>query len=282
VSTIAALVALPGPAEAKYNACNGHGWPWLAPVGPAPRNMKLWLGDLEDLAGAELRIRGPGVDRLLTTPMAADYLDLGLLPAHATYELSVPALGGWVAGRFTTGGAPDHAPPRAPRIRGLAIAHPSDREHAAADDRLDQPEAPDWGFHQANDLALELDLSEDTAVLDVTVADGVGVVHRVVWRDDLGSLGRSSCAPWHHLRVGANACVTVRPIDLAGNVGAPATACTTVRDRPGDSRQVPLPQRKFPAPHEPAPAPAPGPPLIAAIAACLAPWLARFRLCAHG
>jgi hypothetical protein len=280
---VAVLIALTGAAEAKYDPCSSTGEFWLAPSGPVPRNAKVWLSyfDACSTAAWSYRVRGPGVDRIVRAPPGSlDVLDLGSLAPGATYELTLDLArypGDVHIGTFTTTADEDHLPPVTPVFRSLAIAHLADREHGPRDDRPDDPDVwfPDGA--PANDVAMDLDLSDDTVFLDITVRTETSSHHIVLWREDLPLLGRTECGPQFHLAAGAHACLSIRAIDLAGNLGAPATRCTSVVDRPGDTARTIAPMLQFPPPAPHAPAPPPGWAIGTLIAAGLAGWLVRRR-----
>src|SRR5678815_4744549 len=98
------VLALTADAVAKYNPCRSTGEVWLAPPDRMPRNAKLWLARNE-LSGEAIRIRGPGVDRVVHQRKDEPFVDLGVLEGHAIYELTVERWG-WRFARFETDDAP--------------------------------------------------------------------------------------------------------------------------------------------------------------------------------
>jgi hypothetical protein len=249
---LSVLLAIGGTAEAKYNPCRSTGELWLAPSGSVARNAKLWLA-FEEWREVTYRVRGGGIDRIVRARDWPLFLDLGVLAPATTYEVRVVSWADFPIARFTTGASTDDAPPPAPVIRSLTIAHPSDHLHAAPDDPGIDPGPYLDAFPDlpANDLAIDAALPADTVFVDVTIRDATSVHHAVLWRDDLRLLGRTRCGPQFHLPAGTNACVSLRAIDRAGNLGAAATRCADVIDRPGDTRRALIPLSRFRRPTAP-------------------------------
>jgi len=229
---VGVLLVLASPALAKYDPCSSRGAPWLLSE-LLPSNAKIWLANTE-LAVRSIRVRGGGIDRVVKPTMQRGIrvLDLGVLAPGELYELAMNDWD-WTFGWFITTGE-DHTAPQPPSIRALALTHPSDRDHSASDDAAE----PDFLRTPANDLAIDLELSDDTVLLDVELSDGVSpVLHTLMWREDLPLFGRTSCGPQVHLVAGARACLSIRAVDVAGNTSDAALRCTTVADVPGDSRR---------------------------------------------
>jgi hypothetical protein len=228
---------------------------WLAPSGPVPRNVKLWLARGE-LLDSPLRLRGRGGDRLLPRDPTSWYDGFvafapGPLAPDEPYELSAETWG-WTFGSFTTTDDEDHEPPRTPVVRSFEVAHLSDLDHSTADDPPDSPAIDTHWMHgvaraaPANDIAIDLDLSDDTVFVDVELSDGAARFHAVMWPGDLDLLGRTACGPQVHVHAGATPCLAIRAIDLAGNISEPARRCTIAVDRPGQTTTEPRRSAGFP------------------------------------
>lgn len=227
-------LATPQLAWAKYDPC-GH-IAVLEPAGRAPRNARIWMWKGGD---ERLRIRGSGVDRALARPEGSRSgiaaFDPGVLGSDERYQIQLVGDGyAWTLGELATGGELDLSPPRAPGFSALAITQLLDPRQFG-DDGSGAGGIDGFG-EPASDIATALDLSADTVALDIAFNDSIE--HFMVPADDPGMLGRSRCGPGRRFRVGANICMSIRAIDLAGNRSAAATRCTTVGGRIADVRRA--------------------------------------------
>jgi hypothetical protein len=75
--------------------------------------------------------------------------------------------------------------------------------------------------------------------LDLAFDDSTA--HFIVPRDEPGRIGRDRCGPGRRFRVGAQICMSIRAIDLAGNRSDAATLCTTVGGQIGDTARTASP-----------------------------------------
>lgn len=243
---VVGVLVMSSSAEAKYDPC-GSLTAVFDPPARVPRNAKLWLWDGSSME--RLRIRGHGIDRPFGPPHAGSgsrlsYFDPGLLEPGGTYAIEV--VGEW--GRYKLGelaltSEEDHEPPRAPQLRALTIT------------QLIAPGQPvsTFGPGPASDIVMDLDLPDDAFALDISYDDST--VHGLVPREDIGRLGRNLCGPERSFRVGARTCVSIRAIDIAGNVSPPATRCATVAAGVGDTSRTAhthtWPRRQRPPRHAP-------------------------------
>ncbi len=252
-----AVVALGGRAEAKYDGdpCHhGGGQYALSSPEPVPRNAKLWLAEPFRLPASHFRVRGPGVDRIVTRERWGDFADLGELEPDARYVVTVPELGGFELAVFETSSDDDTAAPPAPELRSVAV-EASGRTTRRYDDFA--------RGNVADVVGLDVGLSDDTAFVELD--DSSGRARHTLWRGDLELLGRTTCGPTADIR-DDRACVTIRAVDLAGNRSAPVTRCAVVAPASAFSDRQPIPLRAFPPP-------APKGSRVPVVAAILA-WLA--------
>ncbi len=278
---IAGVLATSQPAWAKYDPCGYASV--LEPDGRAPRNAKIWTWH----GGADwLRVRGPGVDRAISPSFAGSRdglgaFDPGLLERDGIYRIvDVWDPGGqhaWTLGELAAGSELDLVPPRTPGFHALAITQLVDpREPLELDGSSGSGGFDGFGGFDvpASDIATALDLSGDTIALDVTFDDSPD--HHIMPPEDPGMLGRNRCVPGRGFRVGARICMSIRAIDVAGNRSDPATRCTTVGGRIGETRREAY-RYAWPARRErPSDGPA-GKLALAALAGFLGWWLASRR-----